>query len=319
MDTFDSVSFSAPFNERDAAFRETFRPFSYKPVDVSVSSEPLFTGTMVVPNPILEDNRRAVDVSCYALPAVLNDCTLPASAFPLEYNGQGLQDIAVNVAAMFGLAVEFNGQQGAVFERVAAEESKKGYQFLMELARQRNYVISNTPSGALLFQRSVSPGSPVAILEQGVAPVGAVLPQFNAQAYYSHITGLQPAVIGLPGAQFTVENPRLKGHIRPLTFKADDTNGADVKAAVEAKIGRMFANAVSYPVPVSTWRDPQGSLWRPNTSVTLLAPGAMAYSAYEFIIRSVEFSRDSNSEGAVLNLVLPGSFEGKVPETLPWD
>ena len=320
IDSMDTLEFTAPFEVENQAFRDIFVPFSYKPVSVTVGGEALFTGTMLTPVPTLTADRKSVAVSGYSLPGVLNDCTIPASSFPLnEFNGQGLRDIAITLARLFGISVEFSEQQGPVFEQVAIDPTKKVFQFLSELARQRNFVISSTPEGKLLFQRSVVSGQPVARLAQGSPPVTDVTPQFNPQEYYSHITGLNPAGVGVDGSQHTVENPRLKGVIRPFTFKADDTKNGDVKAAVEAKTGYMFANAISYSVPVATWRDPNGNLWAPNTTITLIAPGAMIHSEYEFIVRSVSFARTPNSETAVLRLVLPGSFEGKIPEAMPWD
>ena len=170
-----------------------------------------------------------------------------------------------------------------------------------------------------MFLKSSEGGQPVARLQQGAAPVLSVTPFFSPQEYYSHITGIGPVIVGLAGSQFTVKNPLLLGVTRPLTFEAPDTLDADVKSAVEAKIGRMFGNVVSYSVRVATWRDPNGKLWEPNTSIELLAPGAMIYKAYEFIIRSIEFGRDRETETATLNLVIPGAFSGKIPEALPWD
>ena len=98
-----------------------------------------------------------------------------------------------------------------------------------------------------------------------------------------------------------------------------DTQDADVKAAVEAKIGRMFGNVAFYSITLSTWRDSKNNLWKPNTTLKLNAPAAMIYTDYEFIIRSVRFEQNSISQTATLNLVMPGTFSGKIPETLPWD
>ena len=319
MDTLDAIEFGAPFEVNNAKFRETFRPLSFQDLVVTVGGRLLFTGKMLTPKPTTTPESRVVSVTGYSKPGVLNDCTLPASAFPLEFNGQGLKEIAATVAAPFGLSVKFAADQGAIFERVAVEPGKKVFQFLTDLARQRNLVISSTFAGALLFQQSVRPGSPVARLEEGVSPLISVTPQYKEQEYYSHITGLLPTTLGKNGSQFTVSNPRLSSTIRPFTFTVDDTLGADAKSAVEAKAGRMFANAVSYSIAVVGWRDPQGALWRPNTTLKLLAPGAMIYNEYEFIIRSVSLTRVENSESATMELVLPGSFEGKVPETMPWD
>ena len=319
MDSMSTAEFGAPFEPDTPGFRETFRPFSFAPVDITVGGPSLFTGTMVNPNPVLENEQRIVSVSCYSLPGVLNDCTPPASAYPLEFNNQGLQEIANSLCAPFGIGVEFRAEQGATFERVACDPGKKVLSFLAELAKQRNFVIGDTALGKLLFWQSVEPGNPVAILQQGSSPVLSVTPLFNPQEYYSHITGLEPIFIGGLGSQFTVQNPRLQTITRPMTFTVQDTEAGAIKTAVEAKAGRMFGNMVSYSVPVSTWRDPQGQLWQPNTTVKLLAPGAMIYSEYEFIIRSVEFDREGSRKTATLDLVIPGSFSGKLPEVLPWD
>ena len=319
IDTMDTVEFGAPFDADAPGFREAFRPFSFKTVVITVGGTPLFTGTMVAVNPVVENGQKVISVSGYSLPGALNDCTAPASSFPLEFDNQGLRDIATALAAPFGISVDFQADQGAVFERVASEPGKKVLAFLTELAKQRNLIISSSSRGKLVFLQSTESGQPVARLQQGVAPVLSVTPFFSPQEYYSHITGIEPVVVGLAGSQFTVKNPRLLGVTRPLTFNAPDTLDADVKSAVEAKAGRMYGSMASYSVRVATWRDPNGNLWEPNTLIKLLAPDAMIYNEYEFIIRSIEFTRDRATETATLNLVIPGSFSGKIPETLPWD
>jgi prophage tail gpP-like protein len=319
MDSMDTVSFGAPFDPDAPGFRETFRPFSFKPVNITVGGDPLFTGTMININPVLENDRKSISVSGYSLPGVLNDCMAPASAFPLEFDGQGLREISTTLSSLFGIDVDFTTDQGAIFDRVGLEPTKKVLGFLADLAKQRNLVISSTPLGKLLFQQSVSVGSPVAVLRQGESPVLFVSPAFNPQDYYSHIVGLESVFMGLAGGQFTVKNPRLEGVIRPFTFTLPDTIEADIQRATEAKAGRMFGNAVSYTLRVDTWRDPLGKLWTPNTTLKLIAPGAMIYNEYEFIIRSISFQRERSTNTATLNLVIPGSFSGKIPEVLPWD
>ena len=180
-------------------------------------------------------------------------------------------------------------------------------------------VISSSPDGRLVFQKSIGGGIPVAILRQGESPLLSVTPNFSPQEYYSHVTGLEPVAIGLSGSQYTVKNPRLTSILRPIVFEPKDCETGSVKAAVESKIGRMFGNVVSYEVAVSTWRDVLGGLWAPNTMVSIQAKNAMIYSDYKMIVRSVEFQRVRDSFTATLTLVLPGSFSGEIPETLPWD
>lgn len=320
IDSMDTVAFDAPFESDLPEFRKNFKPFSYNDVDIIIGGKLLFTGTMVTPLPILENNQKIISVSCYSLPGVINDCPPPASmADKLEFNGQGLKEIAEALTKPFGFSVEFTADQGAVFDTVAIKQDEKILLFLIELAKQRNLIISSNESGALLFQQSIKTGSPVARLKQGQSPVLSVTPNFNSQEYYSHVTGFEPTDPVFSSSQHTVKNNRLKGVLRPLCYNVTDTAGGDIKAAVQSKIGRMFGNMVTYSIHMDTWRDPKGNLWEPNTTITLTASDAMVYKEYEFIIRSIDFDKDSVSKSATLHVVLPGAFSGEIPEALPWD
>jgi len=320
IDSIDTIEFSAPFEPSDKDVRETFRPGSFKDLQITVGGKPLFTGTLIGVAPVLSKEKRTVSVTGYALPGVLNDCNASAAmAESLENDNQTLKDIAATLVGPFGLSVVFDVEPGPIFERTKCATGKKVLTYLAELAKQQNLIINSTEQGALRFTQSVTVGKPVAVLKQGESPVLSVTPTQNMQQYYSHITGFQPTMLGIPGVQHTEKNPFLTGVVRPLSFEAPDTEDSNVPASVKAKIGRMFGNIISYSVSVSTWRDPSGELWKPNTTIKLEAPGAMIYNSYEFIIRSVSLTKTSSSESAVLTLVLPGAFSGEIPEALPWD
>lgn len=317
IDALDTMAFTAPFHPEDAAFREKFRPFTFKPMGLTVGGQELFSGTILAIDPT-DAVPRTVSVNGYSLPGVLNDCTPPASVDPTEFDGLNLQQIAKTLGEPFGVGVQFDAEPGAVFDRVAESPVRNIMSFLIELAKQRNLVVANTPDGRLLFQQAVTDGTPVAVFDSA-SPVFTITPQFDPQSYYSSITGIQPTLPGIDGEQVTVQNERLRGIVRPFTFDVPDTLDADLNEAVKAKVGRMFANMAAYAVGVSTWRDPAGALWTPNTLVKVTAPGAMIYEPYTFLIRSVEFRRDSVSETATLNVIIPGAFKGETPERLPWE
>jgi prophage tail gpP-like protein/phage tail protein X len=320
IDSMDTLNISAPFEPDDVQFRATFKPFAFAPVNINVGGAPLFTGTMLTVDPDLKEDGRTVAAACYSVPAVMGDCTAPASSYPLEWNEAGLKTIAEAAAAPFGLPVLFEADEGATFERVALKPGEKVLPFLIKLAQQRGLLVSSTERGELLFTQSVAPGQPVARLIEGASPLVDVVPVFNPQDYYSEITGIEPVVVGLRGGQVTVRNPRLRGIVRPLAFEVSDTVNADIEAACNAKAGRMFANVVNYSCNVATWRDPSGNIWEPNTTVTIDAPGAMIYGEYEFLVRAVTLSRTSDGgELATLALTIPGAFSSKIPEALPWD
>jgi prophage tail gpP-like protein len=230
--------------------------------------------------PTIEADRKTVSVSGYATPGVLQDCTpfAPNDDYQLEFNNFGIVEIAYSLGIPFGVQAigGLGANDAAIFKRVAIEPNERVMPFLAGLARQRNLIISNDPSGELLFyQESPVPSSPesvfgpsglgqlVATLEEGFQPLLNVSPSFREQEYYSHITALQPYLIGLRVRQYTVKNERLPTITRPYTFYSNDsTNIAEVQEAAEAKAGYMFANAVEYSVEVNTWRTSSGQLWK---------------------------------------------------------
>jgi len=316
LDTMDIVEFTAPF---DPELQRIFRPFSFLPISISVGGSLLFTGTMVAVNPSLSGESRVISVSAYSNPGVLQDCTVPSSEDQREYSGQNLRQIATAICTPFGIPIQFDVSDDTVFEEVSFTATTRVFDFLAQLAQQRNLIMTNTDDGSLRFFRAKDGGNPVVVLQEGIPPLEKVTPFFSPQEYYSHITGIEPVFVGLEGSQFTVRNPFLSGILRPYIFNADDSETTTISEATKAKAGRMFGNMVSYEVVLPTWRDPSGALWSPDTIVSLKAPGAMVYNQYKFLIRSVELERVIDTEIATLSLVIPGSFNGKIPDSLPWD
>lgn len=329
LDSHATVGFTAPFEVDRKAFRDAFRPFSFAPVEVMVGGDLLFTGTLVEVTPRVESDARTVAVSCYAKPAVLEDCTLPAHMVPFESAGLSLRQIADRLCTPFGVSVVFTAPEGAPFKKVntrrkrgdtEAEPDQRVGDFLADMAKQRGLVITSTPAGELLFQKSVAPGHPVARLQEGLPPLVSVAPTFSPQSYYSEITGFTSAKRGRGGSKWTERNDRLSGGVlRSISFKLDDTEKADAPAAVKAKMGRMFGNFCSYVVNLPTWRDAAGRLWQPNTTLTLKAASAMIYREYELLVRDVYLKQSAGERTASLGLVLPGAFSGEIPDSLPWE
>ncbi len=339
IDTFDTVSFSAPFDPGRAELRRLFRPFSFDPIKVLLNGDPLFTGTIVGVEPASDGDSSTVSITCYSQPGVLCDCTAPSGfgrkgrrsqkgPVPLAFEKQTLRKIATDLCEPFGIPIEFRDDPGAPFPKVAIGIQEKIHTCLVELAKQRGLVMTNREDGALLFWKSIKRGAPVVQFEEGVSPLTGVEASFSPQDYYSEITGYAAAKHRKPGMVYTVLNKWLGdgvdsggpiNHHRPMSCKFDDTEKADAPEATRAKIARMFANMASWTTdPLPTWRDPQGKLWDPNTTVTLHAPSAMIYKPTELLIRDVTLKQSKDSLTAQLNLVLPGAFSGEMPDSLPW-
>lgn len=333
FDSIDTFSFSAPFEPDDPKFRETFKPFSFKEVVVFVGEDRLFTGTMVDVVPVSEAGRTTTSVSGYSKPGVLGDCTPPApnTGFQYEFNDLNVVEIAHALGIPFGVkALGRHGAPGAVFAREAIEPQERVLTFLAALAKQQELVISSDEDGDLIFQKEKATpgtipeggetlGTLAATFSQNEGPINSVIPVFNAQQFYSHVTAFQPVVLGLGGETYPVKNPRLSHTLRPYNFIAPDTQGADVLKAANGTMGRMYANAVAYTLEVRTWRNAEGKLWKAGEFISIQWPEAMIFEPFTFFIRRVNFRKDPDREVATLTIILPGGYAGKIPEVLPWD
>lgn len=389
MDRFDVVEFTAPNQPDDPYFRKTFRPLSYKPVSVYIGGQRIFTGTMIDITPDVNPASSTLAIVCYSKPAVLEDCTPPASMFDksassLEFKNRTLIQICKDLCDPFGIKVESSikfvetvtsinppitdelqgfplntrssafTEEGKPFDLVAIEPTEKIHDFIVKLARRRRLLIANNERGSLVITRSSGVGRPVEKLTQSVPPLVSIQPAFKPREYYSHITALSPVAIGGTELSFTIhsrnaisykkahadelaqirsrrarqlsnddlDNPRASGFFRPFVYgmsESDSIDSGTEAESAETKMGRMFANCVSYEVQIGTWRDSAGRLWQPNTTIMLESKNAMVYRPFEFLIRTVEFETRGTARTAILTLVLPGGFDGKVPKVLPWD
>jgi len=150
VDQMDTFSLTAPTTP-------VFKPLSYDSVAITVGGSPLFTGTMLGVNPTVTASRQTDEVDGYSLPGVLNDCTMPSSAYPLnEMRNQTLAVIAASILRPFGLLAVFTASAGAAFDIVAIGEGEKVLAFLTNLAKQNrksSYVLSQTSQTAQLSNR----------------------------------------------------------------------------------------------------------------------------------------------------------------------
>lgn len=321
LDSFDSISFSVPFDTTNNLIKLVFDPFAYKDIGIYYNGILQFGGTMIGVSSESNPNSKIINVACYPKCGVLNDCSTPVSLYPIEFEDQDIEQIANKLLTPFGLQAVFDADKGNQFKKVAPEPDQGIYDFLSGLAKQRGLVITNTPQGNLLFWKATSDPS-IANIKEGERPFVSCSPTFNQQNYFSHITGILPVKNKKDSERYTWENNflKMKGILRPTTFILDDSESGDLKSAVEIKAGRMFGNACTYSLTLQGHHDQSGNLWNKNTIINVQAKGAMIYNETDFLIKDLTLSRtNSGGDTTTMNLVLPGSYSGKIPQEVPWE
>lgn len=322
IDSYRCASLTGPFDAARKEMRAAFEPLLFPEVTIEIGDERFLTGKIQDVSPSVDATQSSVSVTAYSTAYWLSQIVQPPELPAFEFNNLDLKQIAQVVAGhTLGLDINLDGSPGAKFHRVKCKPDEELHGFLAELALQRGYVVSDLASGDLLFRSEGATGSPVARLDG--QPLGRVAAQFQPDRWFSHVTGRACKRAGdiEHGSKYTQRNELYRTIFpRHTCASVGDTGSADVPRATKAMVGRMVASCATYIVEdLPTWRDPKGKLWKPNTTITITAPGAMIYSETELLIRAITFKQNAERETATLELVLPGSFGGSLPKKLPWD
>jgi prophage tail gpP-like protein len=102
-----------------------------------------------------------------------------------------------------------------------------------------------------------------------------------------------------------------------LTFKADEDVPGNTLAAAEWKRNKTAAKSMEIQFPVNSWYAPNGELWKPNTTVSIVSKTIGTKTGFTFLITRVEYDYSKDGAKAVLQLKPPSVYSpGKISE--PW-
>jgi prophage tail gpP-like protein len=320
-DSFDTFSFSAPFDIASKELAGVLAPFSFKNCEVYYEGILLFKGTLLTPNPELTNEAKEITLQGYPLCGVLQDCTIPLAQYPAEYNGLNIKQIAEPIADAYGIKIIFDGDPGGPFTEVAVEPTEKVLEFLLKLSKQRKLLFTNDEQGHLVFFKPKKEKAFVSF-EEGKPPLISIKPDFKAQEFYSHVIGFTKTDSEQPSDQYVFENKYLikRGVSRCFTIIVDDAeNSSDLENAVKAYGGRMFANCVSYTLECEGHKNAVNKVFKKGMVICAKAPGAMINRDTNFITRSIKLKRTREGKTTSMTLALPESYTDEAPEVLPWE
>ena len=320
-DSFDTFSFTTPYDPSLTALSEAVLPFSFKPCEVFYNDVLMFKGTLLTPNPELTDKSSEITLQGYPLCGVLNDCMIPPTKYPLQCQGINMKGIADAACDPYSIPVIFDGEIGDAFSEVSIEPTEKILDFLSRLAKQRNLLFTNNEKGQLVFFNASTQSAFVSFVE-GKMPLTKITPHFNAQQFYSHITGFGKTDAEYPSLSYTFENKYLinKGIIRHHSLTIEDAeSSSDIENATKAHAGRMFADCINFELSCENHVNENKEIFTKGMTVCVLAPSAMITRETNFIAKNVKLSRTVEGKTATLTLVLPGAYTGEIPEVFPWE
>jgi len=307
MDTAaDGWSAVVKWDPENSEQNQLFRPYGYQESQVYLDGELMIDGIVY----IIENSNTTSGIQ-----KTLEGFSPTADIIDSSMNGPfvrkniSLKDRAIQLCEPHGIDVVFDFDESDIdpFKKVEAEAEDKKFDHLSSLAEQRGVLISSTPGGSLLFLKPNTDSEPVDTITDSRAPNMEIKARFDGRQRFSVYNALSDTDESKPTSG-SVRDPEIS-RSRFLTFKADDTDAANVEEAADWKRRKKIADALTIPFPVSGWRDRHGNLWRENTLVTVIAPSIHVPDGFTFLIKSVEFSLSTTGRTAVLNIIPPQVYD----------
>jgi len=321
--TFQVAAYFDPFNE---GHKEAFCVGHYHDVSLEENGETILNGFALSQAFTVSTVKEMAKISGYSHPGVLEDCTIPPQLYPLQSDGLSLIQITERLIRPFKhvkLEVDPAVQSRAskALKTSTASQTQTIKQYLTELAKQKNIILSHTLDGKLLLTESKTKGTP--ILDFDLTVPGGGKPGvkfdlvFDGQQMHSDITlQRQASIDGGNAGTYTIENPYVPIVYQPTT--ASQTSGDDNDTSLAAR--RALANelrALTLKIQLDRWAV-NGKLITPNNTITIKAPELYLYEKSTWFIESVDVVGNEKEQTTTLNCVLPEVYTNEVPTSF-WE
>ncbi len=308
----NSCNFAIPWQLGfDTELDKRVRPKSYTPCKVSIGGELIINGLLYKVNSTVAGGTKLL-LSIDTPTADLVDSTLKP---PLERNNITLEARAKEIAEPLGFSVKVSTDTGGEFDRVTANGNQKIFDHLVRLARQRGVLLSNDLQNNVDIISANIDGAPIATLEEGVtAGVTGWGVNVDGREMFNVYRAVGRNPLGeSKGKSVDSAVPRS----RFKTVQADESTDGNIEAAATWARNKTTADALSFPLTVEGWCDPQGNLWKENEKVTIVSPSMFLEKGFDFLINKVEYILTTSGRSTVLSFVPPTVYSrGEIIE--PW-
>lgn len=300
---------------KDPFIDEVTAPFSY-------SDARLFVNDEIFAEMILYDVQHTTnaegtvkELAFYSKTADMLDSSV---RFPFEQNNITLLDRCIKQAEQFNIdvIVDDGVNIGGRFTRVTAEPTDMCFESLTTLSAQRGLLLSCTKEGNLLITKAKPDSPTVGTIEENISPLASQYSMsFNGRdrftRYEAHVQSARGGII-----KQRAEDQRVNRN-RFYTFRADDGLPGEGKNAAIWRRNKSTADSLSIDFPVNSWRAPNGSIWQPNTTVTVKSQTMNIEKGFTFLITQVQYTYSNGGNTANLKLVPPSLYgDGEIVE--PW-
>lgn len=329
-----TFEFASRFSANNKEHQEMFKPLQYKDVEVYNSeNELIFTGTILNHRFKSNKGRELVIISGYSKTGILEDVSVPVSAYPLESTNRSLKDIAERLCGLFDIKViiseqgksimdtkvklkgkstsvmrtvfeDLKAKVNSIFGRTSATPTESIKDYLAKLASQKNIVLSHNEKGDLLFFQPDLLQKPRYFFTKGNSL--EMTTDINGQSMHSEINVVRQPSDDNAGVSTTdTAKNTLVAKYRPTTKILTSGGDTDTKDGALNEVASEL-KAIQVSVKLQGLFD---DIF-PGEIVNCHNHYIYSYAYNRFMVDSITMNFDEKEDTTTLNLVVPESFSG---------
>lgn len=307
----------------DSYIDEITAPFSYSECFIYIGGILQMKGILYNVGHAIDEGGSVKNLEIYSKTADLIDSSV---RFPFETNNMTLFEriesqlnSTVTNRQFSELSVEIDDgvDIGSKFSRIDAKYSDNCFERIAKLAAERGLLVSNTIEGNLLIIKPNVNSKPVGTIIEGDSITEKFNIEFKGRERWKYYQSFSSSSKSSKTKKTQEASDLSIPRDRFLSFDAPDSLPGEAKNAAEWKKNKSAADSLDMKFPVREWYAPNGEIWQPNTTVSVVSPTIGITTGYTFLIVAVEYNYNSDGSPAVLDLKPPTAYTTGIIEE-PW-
>lgn len=230
-----------------------------------------------------------------------------------EFNNMTLDKIAKELVKPFGIDVIVFADPGDPFVKFTITQGDTVFQALEKLAKQRNFLLTSSPEGNLVFEKKGVIRSSTELIEgQNIKAAGVSFDNTERFSQY-HVKSQAVGLLGSPQDATQAKGYATDDGItryRPIVvLNEGQGDGKTAQQRAEWEANLRAAKGCNVSVVVVDWTQRLGELWAVNQMVYIDCPSIGIRG--DMLISKVNFELSENGKITELELIRPDAFEFK--------
>jgi prophage tail gpP-like protein len=294
-------------------FYESYRPYQYKPCKVWVGNTYIGDTLLYNVDPKWDSSNGTARLEGFCPTVDFVDSVVEP---PYQASGVTFEEWISQKAEPFGLPVEMQVAEDKKFKRVKIDRATKAFDHFNGLAKERAYIIGNTPGGGLNVFDAPEDGPSVATFRESTdTPMESGGAGFNGRNRFRKTVGYAS------GPRKNISETIVDEYISRLRMTSttvNDTDEVTILEAVRAARNKTLEDALTITIPIRNWYNDNGDVFWPGQFVMAQSDRLYINDPFKFIIKDVELIQNGSKRSGNLTVVPPTVYTGGELED-PWN